>query len=198
MSLESRPPIFDRETLMGLLGLASDAARAGGSEVGRHFRTLDTVAVRDKAAGDYVTDADLASEAAIRAVLTEVTPSFAVLGEEGGGPRSWESWIAPTWVVDPLDGTTNFVRGLPMVGVSIGLVVDGSPVVGVVHAPMLGLTFSAALACGAHLQTVSRDGSSATVPVPLVVSKRPVPQALCGHGFLPRAAPVRATREPAP
>jgi myo-inositol-1(or 4)-monophosphatase len=177
-------PFPNRDALAALLEVATAAALDGGREVARSFRVLDTVEVRDKAAGDYVTDADLASEAAIRAVLARETPHWPVLGEEGGGPRSWEPDSAATWVVDPLDGTTNFVRGLAMVGVSVGLVVGGTPVVGVVHAPLMGLTFTAALGLGAFLSTDVRPERGRRR---LGVSQRTVSQALCGHGFLPRA-----------
>ena len=56
------------------------------------------------------------------------------------------------WLVDPLDGTANFLHGLPAVGVSIGLVQDGEPIVGVVHAPMLGDTYSAVARRGSDAQ----------------------------------------------
>ncbi len=183
------PVVLSSGDLRRLCGVAMRAAHAGGVEVTRHFQTREKLTVRAKAPGDLVTDADLASEAAVRAVLGAESPDVGVLGEEGGGPRSWDAWAQPTWLVDPLDGTTNFVRGLPMVGVSVGLVMGGEPVVGVVHAPLLGLTFSAAAGAGAHLGGL--DGE------PLGVSARPVAEALCGHGFLPRARRLRDTRAPA-
>jgi myo-inositol-1(or 4)-monophosphatase len=96
--------------------------------------------------GDYVTASDRASEAAILEVLARETPGVAVLAEEGGGRRE------PTmWVVDPLDGTTNFMRGFPAVGVSVGLVVDRKPVLGVVLAPFLDREFTASRGGGAFL-----------------------------------------------
>ena len=99
-----------------------------------------------KGAGDYVTVWDRRSEAAIVEVLQRETPEIAVLAEESGGPRS-----GTMWAVDPLDGTTNFTRGFPSVGVSVGLLDDGRPVVGVVIAPFLGLEFMAATGAGATL-----------------------------------------------
>ena len=84
--------------------------------------------VREKAPGDWVSAADLRSEAAVRDVLAAATPDIPVLGEEGGGERG----VASGWLVDPLDGTANFLHGLEAVGVSVGLVEDGVPIVGVV------------------------------------------------------------------
>lgn len=77
---------------------------------------------------DLVTELDLAAERAVREVLTRHMPDIPVLGEEGGG-----AWEAPTrWVVDPLDGTTNFVHDFPAYAVSIALEVDGEPHTGVI------------------------------------------------------------------
>ncbi len=99
-----------------------------------------------KGAGDYVTETDRACEEAILEVLARATPGVAVLAEEAGGE------LAPTmWAVDPLDGTTNFIHGLPEVAVSVGLLDAGEPVLGVVIAPYLGLEFAAARGHGAAL-----------------------------------------------
>ena len=99
-----------------------------------------------KAKGDYVTDVDRRSESAILEVLAREAPGIAVLAEERGGVR------APTmWAVDPLDGTTNFMRGFPSVGISVALVDSGQPLVGVVLAPYLGAEFTASRGNGAFL-----------------------------------------------
>lgn len=99
-----------------------------------------------KSAGDYVTATDHRSEAAILEVLAREAPGIAVLAEEGGGVRA-----DSMWAVDPLDGTTNFTRGFPVVAVSVGLVEAGVPVVGVVIAPFLNLEFAVARGAGATL-----------------------------------------------
>ena len=99
-----------------------------------------------KGAGDYVTDTDRRSEAAILEVLARETPGIAVLAEERGGVRS-----DSMWAVDPLDGTTNFTRGFPVVAVSVGLLDGGVPVAGVVIAPFLQLEFTVARGAGASL-----------------------------------------------
>ncbi|MHB8587698.1 MAG: inositol monophosphatase family protein [Candidatus Dormibacteraceae bacterium] len=99
-----------------------------------------------KGAGDYVTAFDRQSEAAILEVLARETPGIAVLAEERGGKRA-----RTMWAVDPLDGTTNFTRGFPVVAVSVGLLDEGIPVAGVVIAPFLELEFAAAQGNGATL-----------------------------------------------
>jgi myo-inositol-1(or 4)-monophosphatase len=106
--------------------VAVQAAEAGGAIIAAHsggFRRFD----RKSGVNDLVTDVDRASEAAIRAVLARHTPDVPILGEEGGGKM-----LATCWIVDPVDGTTNFVHGFPMYAVSIGLMVDGVREVGVV------------------------------------------------------------------
>ena len=95
-----------------------------------------------------MTSADRASEAAIVDVLRREAPGIALLAEEGGGSRA-----GTMWAVDPLDGTTNFVHGFPAVGVSVGLIEDRQPVLGVVIAPFLGLEFA-----GAKGHGVTRNG----------------------------------------
>lgn len=95
-----------------------------------------------------VTDADTAVEDAIRALLAEHRPDDAIAGEERGGFTD-ASMSGRTWVVDPIDGTKNFLRGVPVWATLIALVVDGSPVVGMVSAPALGRRWWAHLGGGA-------------------------------------------------
>jgi len=117
-----------------------------------------------KGRGDYVTATDRRSEEAILEVLARDAPGVPVLAEERGGTRA-----GTMWAVDPLDGTTNFVHGFPSVGISVALLEQGSPVIGVVLAPFLGYEFSGARGEGAfgngerlpHLRAV--DPASAVV-----------------------------------
>jgi len=147
-----------------LLACGDRAARAGGEVVRHYFRRLE--GVREKSPGDWVSEADLASEQAIRDLLTRES-GLPVFGEEAGGDD-----FETGWLVDPLDGTSNFLHGFDAVGVSIGLIADGVPVVGVVHAPLLDRTFSAALGVGAF-----RDDRS------IHVSPRPPAKAIVATGF---------------
>lgn len=116
--------------------MALEAARAGANVL-RRSGLVRRVAERKQLRGDYVTDQDRASEEAIVEVLRRRTPGIPILAEEAGGARA-----GTRWAVDPLDGTTNFTRGLPVVGVSVALLDGGEPVVGVVLAPWLGLEFA--------------------------------------------------------
>jgi len=92
-----------------------------------------------------VTAADLASEHAILEVLARRAPGIAVLAEETGGDRA-----GTMWAVDPLDGTRNYTRGFPVVGVSVALIQGGRPEIGVVLAPWLDLEFTAERGRGAR------------------------------------------------
>lgn len=98
-----------------------------------------------------VTDADLAVEDAIRVALAEHRPGEKIAGEERGGFGG--SLDGRTWVLDPIDGTKNFLRGVPVWATLIALVVDGAPVVGMVSAPALGRRWWAALGGGAFAGT---------------------------------------------
>ena len=111
--------------------------RLSGAEIERHGRR-DVVTVADKAAEDVITGR-----------LAEVTPDIPVLGEEAGRHGGAAPSAGPVWIVDPLDGTVNYVQGIPLFAVSIGLVEDGQPQLGVVHLPALGQTFWGAPGSGA-------------------------------------------------
>jgi myo-inositol-1(or 4)-monophosphatase len=153
--------------LARLVEVAESAARRGGEVVARHFGQL-TAGVHSKAPGDYVSEVDLRSEETIREALERDAPGIPFFGEEGGGSRG-DLW----WVVDPLDGTANFLHGFPVVGVSVALVEAGRPVAGAVHAPLLGgETFTAVRGGGAF-----RDGR------PIRVADRPAESAICNTGF---------------
>jgi myo-inositol-1(or 4)-monophosphatase len=128
------------------LPVALRAARAGAGVLIDGGLPRPGGAFDVKGAGDYVTASDRQSEVAILEILARETPDIAVLAEERGGKRA-----ATMWAVDPLDGTTNFTRGLPVVAVSVGLLDGGVPVLGVVIAPFLNLEFAASRGRGASL-----------------------------------------------
>lgn len=114
----------------------------------KHYRK--TLTVREKARSSLVTMVDVKSEKMIQSRLGKKFPSFRFLGEESGEQGDGKS-STPIWHVDPLDGTTNYVHGFPMFCVSIGLALQGKPILGVIHIPTLGETFHGALGCGAKL-----------------------------------------------
>jgi myo-inositol-1(or 4)-monophosphatase len=108
--------------------------------------------VREKGRFDLVTDADVASQRAIHQYLLGCFPDHAFLGEEEGASKTRpEAGAPPTWIVDPIDGTTNFVHGLPLYCISIGLLLDGELAVGVVLEPSRNELFEAATGQGAWL-----------------------------------------------
>lgn len=146
-----------------LCALAERAARIGGEIVRTAFGEPRDASA--KGPGDWVSEVDLRSEHAIRTALE--ASGLPVFGEETGGDRGVLGWL-----VDPLDGTTNFLRGIAAVGVSIGLIADGTPVAGVVFAPMLDEMYTAAQGGGAFC-----NGR------PLHVASRDVPQAIVATGL---------------
>ncbi len=124
--------------------LAERAARAAG-EMLLKYRDLQ---VECKARNDYVTDADRASEQLIREILLAECPENGFFGEEGGVSCGDKAGM---WVVDPIDGTTNFIHGIHPYTISIGYMVDGQPVAGAVYAPLTDEMFTAYLGGGAYL-----------------------------------------------
>lgn len=158
-----------------LLGVAMTAAQLGGEVVRRYFRALAPSQINEKSQNDFVSEADRASEEAIGSFLHSATPEFGLLAEEGGA--SGASGIR--WVVDPLDGTANFVHGFPQFAVSVALVRDHEILVGAVYDPMRDEMYSAAAGAGAWCNGV-----------PLRVSER---SGLAG-GFLTTGFPFRVHR----
>jgi myo-inositol-1(or 4)-monophosphatase len=118
--------------------------------------------VREKGRFDLVTDADLASQRAVRSYLQGLFPDHGFLGEEGPDAKARPGPGAPpTWIVDPLDGTTNYVHDCPLYCVSIGLEVAGEMVVGVVLDPCRDELFAAARGQGAWLNSRRLQTSAA-------------------------------------
>jgi myo-inositol-1(or 4)-monophosphatase len=136
-------------TLADYLEAAKEAARRGGAVL-QEWRSC--FQVREKGRFDLVTDADLASQRVIRDYFAQRFPQHSFLGEEDkAGEARPGPEAPPTWVVDPLDGTTNYVHDCPMYCVSIGLQVAGELVVGVVYDPSRPEMFTAARGLGAWL-----------------------------------------------
>jgi myo-inositol-1(or 4)-monophosphatase len=133
------------------LEIARRAARAGAAEL---MRFRDSFAVQEKAPRDLVTDADVASQHRIAEVLGEAYPDYHFVGEEEGCEEPPAAVLrgeagAPCWVVDPLDGTVNYVHRLQSFAVSIGLYAEGLLQVGVVYDPVVDEMFSARRGGGA-------------------------------------------------
>jgi myo-inositol-1(or 4)-monophosphatase len=135
--------------LTAYLEAACEAARRGAAVL-EDWRSR--FQVREKGRFDLVTDADLASQRTIASYLLQRFPDHAFLGEEEGASKHRPAADAPpTWICDPLDGTTNYVHDCPLYCVSIGLQVAGELVVGVVFDPRQNEMFAAAKGQGAWL-----------------------------------------------
>ncbi|GGZ50110.1 histidinol-phosphatase [Streptomyces inusitatus] len=128
---------------------------------GRRFQARD-LRIQEKPDRTPVTDADNAVEKAVREALSAARPDDAFAGEETGGTVT----AGRTWMVDPIDGTKNFLRGIPVWATLIALLEDGRPTVGVISAPALHSRWWAAAGHGAWL----RRGPAGSVPLPLRVS----------------------------
>src|SRR5688500_13944104 len=113
---------------------------------------------KQKDDGTWVTEADWAAEAQIRLRIARTFPDHNILGEEegltaaGGGPAVDG---APTWILDPIDGTHNYMLGIPIWATLVALRVDDESIVGVVHAPALGETYDGAKGLGARCNDAS-------------------------------------------
>ncbi|MGA5095833.1 inositol monophosphatase family protein [Streptomyces lavendulocolor] len=156
--------------LTELLGVALEAGRRAGALL-RDGRPADLgVAATKSSPIDVVTEMDIAAEKLITDFLAEHRPHDGLLGEEGAAT---EGTSGIRWVVDPLDGTVNYLYGLPTWAVSIAAERDGRAVVGVVEVPVRGETFRAVLGGGAFLN----DRPVRCRPAP------PLDQALVSTGF---------------
>ncbi|HUL94655.1 MAG TPA: inositol monophosphatase family protein [Usitatibacter sp.] len=131
-----------------MLNTAVKAARKAGALITRASFDLDKLTVRSKRQKDYVSEVDHAAEEAIVGVLREAYPDHGILAEESGRHESESEYV---WVIDPLDGTTNFLHGFPQYCVSIGLLHKGAPTQAVVLDPNRNELFTATKGVGAYL-----------------------------------------------
>jgi myo-inositol-1(or 4)-monophosphatase len=154
--------------LQTLLAIARTAALKGGDELQAYFGQLTSVQEKGRV-GDLVTDADKASEVAIVDFLQQQCPDHAILAEESGPLADQTSDYL--WVIDPLDGTTNYAHQYPFFAVSIGLVFQGEPVLGVIYAPYFHDLFQAAQGLGATInQQAIRVSTTTTLSKSLLVT----------------------------
>lgn len=133
--------------MQALLNTAVKAARAGGDIALRYLHRVDEIEVHSKARNDFVSKVDHAAEDAIIASIRERYPDHAFLAEESGAQGSSDY----TWIIDPLDGTTNFLHGFPVFSVSIALRVKSRIELGVVYDPSRQELFTTMHGQGAQL-----------------------------------------------
>ncbi|MFE6842970.1 inositol monophosphatase family protein [Streptomyces sp. NPDC057686] len=162
--------MISEELKAELLDVGLDAARQAG-ELLRDGRPADLAVAATKSSPiDVVTEMDIAAEELITGILARRRPEDGLLGEEGADSPGTSG---VRWVVDPLDGTVNYLYGLPSWSVSIAAEYEGATVVGVVAAPMRGETYHAVLGGGAWLGEVRLACRAAA----------PLDQALVATGF---------------
>lgn len=167
-----------------LLGIAVEAAGRAGRLLREGRPAGLGVAATKSSPVDVVTEMDLAAEKLITGLIAELRPDDAVLGEEGGASRRGGSGVR--WIIDPLDGTVNYLYGLPQWAVSIAAELAGEVIVGVVTVPMRGETYQATRGGGA------RRVAEGAAPEPMRCRPSPpLAEALIGTGFSYVAA-VRA------
>ncbi len=155
-----------------MLNIGVKAARAAGSIINRAALDIERLKVDVKGANDFVTEVDHASEAAIIDTILTAYPQHGILAEETGRTRG-NSKSEFLWIIDPLDGTTNFIHGLPIYSISIALVFRGKVEQAVVYDPARNDLFVASKGRGAFVNDRR-----------LRVSKRTrLQQALIGTGF---------------
>ena len=153
------------------LNTAIKAARRAGDIIVRGYTRIEGVESTAKGHNDYVTSIDHAAEAVIIEVLGNAYPSHGFLAEESGASRQGNSGVV--WIIDPLDGTTNFIHGYPQFAVSIGCQIDGRMEHGVIYDPMRQEIFTASRGVGAFLENRRLR----------VSNRRSLEGALIGTGF---------------
>ncbi|MFI0457840.1 MAG: inositol monophosphatase family protein, partial [Candidatus Thiodiazotropha endolucinida] len=130
-----------------MLTIAVRAAREAGRIITRNFNRIDRLTISDKGSNDFVSEVDRNAEAVIINLLREKYPHHAILAEESG-KQGADDYI---WIIDPLDGTTNFLHGFPQFAVSIALKIKGRLEVGVVYDPVSEEMYTACRGEGALL-----------------------------------------------
>ena len=138
-----------------MLNIAIKAARRAGSIINRAALDRTKLEVRSKQANDFVTQVDKAAEAAIIDIIRQAYPDHGILGEESGASDGRKAGATVKseyrWIIDPLDGTTNFIHGFPQYCVSIALAHRGAILHGVVYDPAKNELFTASKGGGAFL-----------------------------------------------
>lgn len=134
--------------LQARLDFATTTARKAGAFAHEKFSVPDGLDIRRKGRHDLVSEADRDTETLIREAIADAWPDDGIVGEEHGRERGTSGF---DWVIDPIDGTANYVTGIPHWCVVLACCHRGLPVVGVIHDPNAGETFTAAKGGGAHV-----------------------------------------------
>ncbi|MCP4383090.1 MAG: inositol monophosphatase [Hyphomicrobiales bacterium] len=132
-----------------LLNVMVNAALKAGRGLSRDFGEVENLQVSLKGPGDFVSAADRRAEEVLIAELARARPGYGVLAEESGTTEGTDS--AHRWIIDPLDGTMNFLHGIPIFAISIGLEREGTMVAGVIYNPIMNELYVAERGSGAYL-----------------------------------------------
>lgn len=133
-----------------MLSIAVKAARRAGNIINRGAREIDLLTVTTKGPKDFVSEVDRQAESTIVETLLDAYPDHAILAEEGTA-KGANADAENVWIIDPLDGTTNFLHGLPMFSISIALERQGQLVAGLVYNPAMDELYTAERGGGAFL-----------------------------------------------
>ena len=143
--------ITTKHIMNAQLNIAIRAARNAGDIITRYVDRIDTLKIGTKQHNDFVTEVDQQAEQEILYTLKKAYPDHAFLAEESGKHNEQKDSKHPLWIIDPLDGTTNFIHGIPQFAVSIALQQDNHLQVGVIYDPMSQELFTATRGGGARL-----------------------------------------------
>ncbi|MFM2478407.1 inositol-1-monophosphatase [Celerinatantimonas sp. MCCC 1A17872] len=132
-----------------MLNIGIRAARNAGKIIAQAYENLDQVETQSKGANDYVTNVDQAAERAIIETIQKSYPEHGIVAEESGITQGENSDFQ--WIIDPLDGTTNFIKGIPHFAVSVALQVKGKTEHAIIYDPLLNELFTASRGQGAQL-----------------------------------------------
>lgn len=156
-----------------LMNVMVGAARKAGRSLARDFGEVEQLQVSVKGPANFVSAADLRAEEIIHAELSKARPDYGFLMEEGGSLPGRDT--THRWIIDPLDGTTNFLHGIPLFAISIGLEREGQLVAGVIYNPIMDELFTAEKGKGAFLNDKRRLRVAARKSLADVVAATGIP-----------------------
>lgn len=141
--------------------VAMEAAQQAGKIIKERIGTISSEEITQKSVSDYVTEVDLYSEKTIINHIKKHFPAHQIMAEESSNNYKTAEYL---WIIDPLDGTTNFIHGFPVVAISIALMYKGELVLGVIHDPTRNETFYSELGSGAFLNGKKISVSTLSLP----------------------------------
>lgn len=178
------------------LTIAKRAAYAAGTIISQHFEQLNRIQVSEKSPNDFVSDVDVMAEKILIETIRESYPNHQILAEEHG--LSGDDNSEYRWVIDPIDGTTNFIKGLPHFAISIAIFKKGKLEAGLVYQPITDELFAAARGQGATLNdrkirasTTLPDNAIITTGIPFKEAELMPRQIKCMKNVLTQCPDIR-------